>query len=363
MEIKAKRKPRSWTFGLAIWFIVSVLASLPAWGAIYVNRNWNDNSLFEMANHSQWHFAVAMICVLVLDLVLRWWHQWRAPLFSRLLHAAILLTPTVYLCSVAEPWTALPLAGIVQTNKPKRTLSIASWNVFIQNDQYETIKKTIESLDADVLLLIEVTPEHRKGLESLSKSYPYSLWAPRNNTQGLAILSRVPGTRSRELSIGPSQMLALEIRIPAGENIDVPISILGVHTASPNEQGRFRVRDQQLADIANWVKQSPGESIVLGDMNITPWSVAFKELRSSTGLVDSRRYRGYYATWPCGLGIVGIPIDHGLVSRGLKIIDRECGFPTIDSDHQWIRMTIDGTKVDRSPQVSLDGNGKSSKDL
>jgi hypothetical protein len=26
-------------------------------------------------------------------------------------------------------------------------------------------------------------------------------------------------------------------------------------------------------------------------------------------------------------------------------------------------MTIDGTKVDRSPQVSLDGNGKSSKDL
>ncbi|MFM8401577.1 MAG: endonuclease/exonuclease/phosphatase family protein, partial [Pirellula sp.] len=193
-----------------------------------------------------------------------------------------------------------------------------------------------------------VTPEHRKGLESLAKSYPYSFWAPRHNTQGLAILSRVPGTKSRELVMGSSQMLALDVRIPAGEYSKVPIRLLGVHTASPNEHGRFRVRDQQLADIAKWVKQSDGESIVLGDMNITPWSDAFKELLSSTNLVDSRRYRGYFATWPCGLGIVGIPIDHALVSPGLKILDRHCGFPTLDSDHQWIRMTIDGTRVGQS---------------
>ncbi|MFM9064623.1 MAG: endonuclease/exonuclease/phosphatase family protein, partial [Pirellula sp.] len=285
MVSSAKKEPRCWTTGLAIWFIFSLLTSLPAWGAMFVHRNWNDNSYFEMANHTLWHFAVAMICVLVLDFVLRWWHRWRAPVVSRLLHGALLLTPTVYLSSVAQPWTALPLAGIAQSTQPNRTLAIASWNVFIQNDQYETIIETINSLDADVLLLIEVTPEHRKGLESLAKSYPYSLWAPRNNTQGLAILSRVPGTKSRELVMGSSQMLALDVRIPAGEYSEVPIRLLGVHTASPNEHGRFRVRDQQLSDIAKWVKQSDGESIVLGDMNITPWSEAFKELLSSTNLV------------------------------------------------------------------------------
>ena len=361
MVSSAKKEPRRWTMGLAIWFILSVLMSLPAWGAMFVHRNWNDNSYFEMANHTLWHFAVAMVCVSVLDVVLRWWHRWRAPVVSRLLHGALLLTPTIYLSSVAQPWTALPLAGITQSKQPNRTLSIAAWNVFIQNDQYETMIETIKSLDADVLLLIEVTQEHRKGLAILSKVYPYSLWAPRNNTQGLAILSRVPGTKSMEIVIGRSQMLALETYIPAGEYTDEPIRLLGVHTFSPNEHGRFRVRDQQLADIGNWVKQSDGESIVLGDMNITPWSEAFKDLLSSTNLVDSRRYRGYFATWPCGLGIVGIPIDHALVSPGLKIIDRQCGFPTLDSDHQWIRMTIDGTKVGHSPQVSPDGNGISAK--
>lgn len=362
MVSNAKKEPRCWTLGLAIWFILSVLMSLPAWGAMYVHRNWSDNSHFEMANHTLWHFAVAMICVLVLDLILRWWHRWRAPIVSRLLHGALLLTPTVYLSSVTEPWTALPIAGIGQSKEPDRTLSIAAWNVFIQNDQYETMIETIKSLDADVVLLIEVTPEHRKGLEGLSKAYPYSLWSPRSNTQGLAILSRVPGTKSRELVLGSSQMLAIDARIPAGEYSNVPIRLLGVHTASPNEHGRFRVRDQQLTDIAKLVQQSDGESIVIGDMNITPWSDAFKELLSSTNLVDSRRYRGYFATWPCGLGIVGIPIDHALVSSGLQIIDRQCGFPTIDSDHQWIRLSIDGTRVGRSPQESRDGNGISSRD-
>lgn len=361
MAIESQKQLRRWTWGLSLWFVISVIASVPAWCAIYVHRNWNDNSLFEMANHTHWHFAVGMLLILVLDGLLRWWHRWRAPILSRLLHAAILLVPTVYLSWVSEPWTALPLANLDQKESPAKTLTIASWNVFIQNNEFDVIQKTVQSLDADIILLIEVTPEHRRGLDQLNKSYPHSLWAPRSNTQGLAILSRVPGIKFRELVMGKSQMLALEAMIPAGSYAAEPIRFLGVHTASPNQNGRFRVRDQQLEDVANWVKQSDSESIVIGDLNITPWSDGFKDLLARTKLVDSRRYRGYFATWPCGLGIVGIPIDHALVSPGLGIIDRECGFPTVDSDHQWIRMSLDTSKVDRSRRGSQDGIGKSSK--
>ena len=352
MSTKAKKEPRHWTLGLGIWFVLSVLAALPAWGAMYVHRNWNDNSIFEMASHTQWHFAVGMISICLLDAILRLWHRWRAPLLWRMLHAAILLTPAVYLSMVAEPWTSLPLANLSLANrssanlselKPAKSLSIASWNVFIQNQEYQIIEKTIESLDADIVLLIEVTPEHRSRLRRLEKSYPYSFWAPRNNTQGLAILSRVPGVKFRELLLGESQMLTLEAMMPSGEYSDKPIRMLGVHTASPNQNGRFKVRDEQLADIADWCQQSDLQSMVIGDLNITPWSDGFKQLLSSTGWTDTRRYRGFFATWPCGLGVVGIPIDHAIVSPGLKVIDRESGFSTIDSDHQWIRTTIDAS--------------------
>ena len=361
LRTHAKKLPRCWTAGLGVWFVLSFLASIPAWGAMYVHRNWSDNSLFEMANHTQWHFAVGMLCICLLDLILRWSNRWRAPWMSRTLHAAILLIPTVYLCSVAEPWTALKIPDL-QASEPTKPLSIASWNVFIQNNEFKVIEKTIESLDADVIVLIEVTPEHRKGLMALSKMYPYSKWSPRPNTQGLAILSRIPGIEFRERILGKSQMLSLEAVIPAGAYADEPIRLLGVHTASPNQNGRFRVRDEQLLEIAAWVKKSNLESIVIGDLNITPWSDGFEQLTASTGLVDTRRYRGFFASWPCGLGVVGIPIDHALVTPGLAVIDRESGFPTIDSDHQWIRATLDGgTKADRSRRDSRDDTGKSSK--
>lgn len=97
-KLKAKKEPRYWTAGLAVWFTLSILASIPAWAAMYVHRNWSDNSLFEMANHTHWHFALGMLCVCLLDVVLRWLNHWRAPWISRTLHAAILLIPTVYLC-------------------------------------------------------------------------------------------------------------------------------------------------------------------------------------------------------------------------------------------------------------------------
>jgi endonuclease/exonuclease/phosphatase (EEP) superfamily protein YafD len=234
--------------------------------------------------------------------------------------------------------------------------------VFIQNHEFKIIEKTIESLDADVVLLIEVTPEHRKGLMALDKKYPYSKWSPRSNTQGLAILSRIPGIKFQERITGPSQMLSLEAVIPKGDYADDPIRLLGVHTASPNQNGRFRVRDEQLLEIAAWVKESDLESIVIGDLNITPWSDGFKRLIRQAGLIDTRRYRGFFATWPCGLGVAGIPIDHALVTPGLRVIDRESGFTNIDSDHQWIRTSVDGaTKADRNRLDSRDDTDKSSR--
>jgi len=145
---------------------------------------------------------------------------------ARCLHLAILIVPAIYLSMLVQPWTALPLVRFSATVQPLKPISLASWNIFIQNNEYAVVEKTIESLDADIVLLIEVTPEHQRGLVKLSKSYPHSIWAPRNNTTGFAILSRIPGMKYRELSMGKSQMLAIEALIPKGNFADSPIRLL-----------------------------------------------------------------------------------------------------------------------------------------
>jgi endonuclease/exonuclease/phosphatase (EEP) superfamily protein YafD len=73
--------------------------------------------------------------------------------------------------------------------------------------------------------------------------------------------------------------------------------------------------------------------MVLGDLNTTSWSPYFRDLVADSGLLDSRRGFGVEPSWPSfGLPLLRIPIDHGLVSPAVSVLDRRIG-PAAGSDH------------------------------
>jgi endonuclease/exonuclease/phosphatase (EEP) superfamily protein YafD len=84
---------------------------------------------------------------------------------------------------------------------------------------------------------------------------------------------------------------------------------------------------------------SPGEVVVVGDLNATPWSHAYGVLRLGGGLVDTLRGRGLQPTWPEGWGFLMIPIDHVLHTRGLGSADRRTG-PAFGSTHRPVLVRI-----------------------
>ena len=337
---RSRVAPRVWTRGQSVWFALSILAAIPAWISIYFHQQWSDNSIFELINHTHWHLALGMIVLLGLDAYLRWWFRWRPPRFTRTVQTLLLILPTSYLLWDTEPWTAIPLAKIAP-NSTGKNLRLLSWNLYLRNDRFEEILGTIREVDADVVVLMELTPEHQKGLEELSRDYAAYRWYPKTNTQGFAVFSKIPGTKFKTLDLGMLPIPAVEVFLPSGDDRVGDLRLLGVHTSSPNLDGRFRFREDQLKEVAKWVRQSELDSIVIGDLNTTPWSPDFRDLIQQSGLIDSRRYRGYFASWPTGLGIVGIPIDHALVTPGLRVTDRKVGFPSVASDHQWIDVTIE----------------------
>jgi endonuclease/exonuclease/phosphatase (EEP) superfamily protein YafD len=67
-------------------------------------------------------------------------------------------------------------------------------------------------------------------------------------------------------------------------------------------------------------------------LNITPYSPLFQDWLERTGLTDTRRGRTLSPSWPVQLPIVGVPIDHCAVSRGVVIV-RHRGLPAFGSDH------------------------------
>ena len=76
----------------------------------------------------------------------------------------------------------------------------------------------------------------------------------------------------------------------------------------------------------------------MGDLNTTSWSPFFSDLIEESGLRDSRKGFGIQTTWPDGLFLLRIPIDHCLVSKDISVLDRRVG-PSIGSDH--FPVTVD----------------------
>jgi len=131
----------------------------------------------------------------------------------------------------------------------------------------------------------------------------------------------------------PEASIAFTVDAPGGA-----IRVLGLHTRSPVTPAENRRRDQALDAVARWRAQQAGAVVVVGDLNATPWSAAFRSLLDDTGLQSSQTGFGIDASFPARLWPVAIPIDHSLHTPDLVVADRHLG-PTFGSSHRSLFVT------------------------
>lgn len=118
-----------------------------------------------------------------------------------------------------------------------------------------------------------------------------------------------------------------------------PVHLLFGNPVSPRTSSRAERRDDILGWIGAWSAERSDAVAVVGDLNATPWSAAFRSLLERGELVDSQRDHGLQASWPADAGRLGLPIDHLLHSRSLTTIERQLG-PSFGSDHRMIHARI-----------------------
>lgn len=212
---------------------------------------------------------------------------------------------------------------------PAGTARAMMMNVHTGNTDYSAVLDAIKHYDPDVLFLEEVDQRWMDALHPLDGEYPYVISRPRNDNFGVAFYSRHPFITSEILEIGragaPSVLVKLELQ---GRDV----YILGTHPLPPVNAAYANFRDTQLAEIPGVVKALDAPVLLLGDLNATPWSYAFRRLLRDSALLDGSREVGYQATWPVGLFPLLIPIDHCLHSPGIRIVRKEIG-PAVGSDH------------------------------
>lgn len=195
---------------------------------------------------------------------------------------------------------------------------------------------------ADVVLAAEVGEAWHGIDRSVLAGFGFIRTDPRAE-KGILVLSRVPVGSVREVELAGGAA-AIELVIPWGGGA---ARVLAVHLQSPKSAAFVMRRNENLLRVSSWARDAMlrGPCVVIGDLNVTPFSPAYGRMVESGSLVDSMQGRGLVGTWPTvggsplgfavgGLGfpLVSVPIDHCLHSRDVRVKRRDV-IELPDSDH------------------------------
>jgi endonuclease/exonuclease/phosphatase (EEP) superfamily protein YafD len=298
-------------FHLALVLLLTPVAFLSAVG-FFGSLSWR---LDTFAYFRLQYTVVLGLGVAILLLVRKW--RWA-------LVAAVFLLPN--LAVVAPYGISWPRADASGSGP---TLRLALVNVNTMNQNHESVKEFLFRIDADVIVLEEIDADWVEALTELDSRYPHSMKVPLRSNFGIGLWSRLPLESSEAVTFDlpgvPSLAATVDVK-------GKPLRILATHPLPPRDARNTDSRNKQLEGIAALAGKGGSHSVVLGDLNTTPWGSAFRKMVDGTGLRDSGLGMGLQWSWPVGLWPLALPIDHCLVSEKVDVVDRWMG-PDVGSDH------------------------------
>ncbi len=262
------------------------------------------------------HFAGLLILALVVALALR---RWR-------------IAGVAVIGLVLSVWPMYGAFFGVGPPKPSnaRPVRVVSFNVHIGNDALPGVAAYLDSLDADVVVLAELSPLSRaEELAALLPKMPHRYLAERDGIWGVAILSRWP-------LIAPEP--AMDGALPVGARADVDLGdrtfrLHAAHLSWPVVPATARKRNAQLASLGGDLAACPHACAAVGDFNVTPWSSHFRDLLKRSAVHDCAAGRGLLTTWSSGLpSFLRIRIDQCLIAGAMGVNEVKVG-ESVGSDH------------------------------
>jgi endonuclease/exonuclease/phosphatase (EEP) superfamily protein YafD len=272
---------------------------------------------FDLFSHFRVQYLLGLVALAGLLLLGRWWKS--AAFFLAM--AAINGATVLPLYFEKDPAPA-------QAAAEAQVLRAMLLNVHTELGDPERVKALIIAVDPDLLVLQEINAAWMTDLVWLEDVYPHIITEPREDNFGIGFYTKIPLMEGQVTFIGEAEVpsVVATLRIPQSD-----LRVIATHPLPPSSRKYAHWRNQQLEELAE-VVQSPLPVLLLGDLNVTPWSYNFRRLLAESGLRDSARGYGVQPTWPTHIPLLRIPIDHCLHSEGIVIRDRALG-ENVSSDH------------------------------
>jgi endonuclease/exonuclease/phosphatase (EEP) superfamily protein YafD len=213
----------------------------------------------------------------------------------------------------------------------ENAITLLTTNVLQSNRAIDRMVETVLAADPDVFFGVEVDEWWTGKLaQALRDRYPHQLLYPLSNEYGLALFSRLalvePEVRFVFDDAIPSIRTGVRLRSGA------IVSLYGVHPRPPSIQQDSTERDIELLRVAMEIRKRAGPAIVLGDLNDVAWSRTTSQFTRTGELLDPRRGRGFYNTYPARWRGFRYPLDY-IFATGHFRIGRMQVLPEMGSDH------------------------------
>ena len=209
---------------------------------------------------------------------------WAALSFVIAVFQALLCVPLI---TARVP--AAPAGGAV----PTLSFRAAAINVWYRNKKFSRVAQFAAEEQPDILLLAEITDAWEQSLAGLTAQYPYK-FSTRGTPRftGLMLLSRWP-MQATVLPDFSDAEPAITATVSIAEH---RIGVLAVHPSWPMTGACTRLRNEQLQMIGAYAARHTGALLVLGDLNISPFSPVLQSLISGERLRSAAQGFGWQPT-------------------------------------------------------------------
>ena len=275
--------------------------------------------LLELVSSFQLQLFVGAILLAVVFACLRKWRHLAVVLGCACLSGAA--------CAVG--WQSVE----ADRQTPGKRWRLLQFNVDWENEpqgRYPRLVKLLQDVNADVVVMQEVTESLEPGTRDVHSIYPYRYIEPTGGSGGTAVFSRWPLVTTEIADVGNFASTSVRVDVMIH---NIPVAILTAHAPTPFGQN-FNKRNEQLRRMGEYAAQMPAPKIVAGDFNATMWSPYFQAMRQTAHLRDVRAGHGLLPTWPTRYPsrLLRIPIDHCLLSHDLIVTNVQIG-TDVGSDH------------------------------
>ncbi len=231
--------------------------------------------------------------------------------------------------------------GILSLNQDQnlRVLHLNLWGP--KNKHPQKIFEQVDQQEPQVIALSEIDQTWLERLKVLDEKYPYHLAT--TNCGGVGLWSKYPLDNARvqffisSFNTNKRPRISASVCLPDGKKV----ALILVHPPVPVGQLKnFKARNEEFKTIAEQARSLPRPCFLIGDLNCSPWSPYFDELAQQANLKDSARGFGLAPTWPDIFPLRPmIPIDHCLVSSGIKVQKRSV-LDSAGSDHRPVLLDL-----------------------